>query len=152
MSHARQQIREALATAANNLTTTEDRVYQSPVYPSGDSHLPGLNIFTLTDKVVRRGDRLRNLQWRELEIEVQARAKPPDGTDLDDQLDDICAEVQAALMGDPTLGGLVRDLYPGDVEMALSGDLERPVGVARMTWRCRYLIDAADPTTILGDS
>jgi len=52
MSHARQQVRDAVVTAVTGLTTTSTRVYASRVYPH-DS-LPSLAVYTLEEEISGR--------------------------------------------------------------------------------------------------
>ena len=146
MPHARQQIREAVVQALTGLQTTGSNVYESRVYPH--DVLPSLAVYTVRDEP-RQEQTLGQLVHRELTLVVEARAKPADGgPTVDDQLDTICAEVEAALMADQTLGGLVQGTELQETEIELSGELERPVGIARMRWRIVYAIVATDPTTL----
>lgn len=136
-------------TTLTGLTTSGSRVYKSRVYPHGDAHVPGLTVYTLRDEVVDDSRTLGNREKRDLTLAVQARSKPPEGTELDDQLDAMCAETEAALMADPTLGNRVLHCEHQATEMDLEGDLERPVGIARMTFQVRYVIAADDPETLI---
>ncbi len=148
MSHARKQIRDALKTALTGLATTGARVYSSPVYPAGDGQVPGLSIRTPSDLLQENRGALDDRQTWELEIEIEARAKPGDGTDVDDQLDQIMLEVQTAIAGDPKLGNRVTGLECQVVEFDF-GSLERPAGIATMTWTCRYQIQADHADTLI---
>ena len=149
MSHARQQIRDAIATKVTGLTTSGARVYKSRVYPSGAVNLPGYCIYTLSDKLASEGDTLGQLQRWDLSVVIEARAKPSSATNLDEQLDLLISEAQTAMAGDPTLSGKVTHLRLVSVVMALSPDLERPAGMATMTWACSYTIEADVPGTLI---
>ena len=142
MAHKRQTIREAVVTLVTGLSTTGSRVYSGRVYPSGLDNLPGLNVTTPKDDRSGNFPANRKAQVRELTILIEARVKPADGVAVpQDQMDDIEAEVQAALMADVTLGGLVLWLAPGSSSFSLSGKLDRPTGRADMEWECEYLVD-----------
>lgn len=139
--HPRQAIREAVATTCTGLTTSGSRVYTSRVYPSGDANMPGLNVTTPSDKRAEEFAANRAMQLRTLTIVIEARSKPAEGTEVQNQLDDMASEVTTAIMADPTLGGLVYWIEPQDTEIELTGKIERPAGIARMTFEAQYLMD-----------
>jgi hypothetical protein len=142
MSHKRQSIRDAIVALLTGLATTGTRIYSGRVYPSGSTNVPGLNVTTPEERKSGTFPSNRKAQIRELTVMIEARVKPADGADSpQDQLDDIEAEVQAALMADVTLGGLVLQGSPGDSSFSLSGKMERPIGYARMEWICEYHLD-----------
>lgn len=142
MPHKRQTIRDAVVALLTGLSTTGTRVYSGRVYPSGTANVPGLNVTTPSDRNSGTFPANRKAQVRELTVLIEARVKPADGADSpQDQLDDIELEVQAALMADVTLGGLVLQVAPGDSVFSLSGKAERPTGYARMEWICEYVVD-----------
>lgn len=148
MPHAREAIRDAVVTTCTGLATTGAKVYPSRVYPSGDTHLPGLSIYTGSEALDEDTQVMGGKQFRNLEVVIEARAKLASG--LDDKLDDICAEVETAMFADLTLGVGVKDIDYGGTEIELEGeDSDRPVGVARMTFVVFYRIDVTDPTTII---
>jgi hypothetical protein len=148
MAHVRQQIRDAVAAAVTGLPITGSRVYVSRVYPLGADHIPGLCVYTTKEELLSRGTRESGLERRKLSVIVEARVKPGSGTDPDDQLDDIVADVETALMSNATLSGLTPWIQMESVEMEFDA-LERPVGRAVMTWECVYIFDAADPETVI---
>jgi len=142
MTHRRQTIREAVVAAITGLTVTEGRVYTGRVYPSGADNLPGLNVTTPNDQREEDFPANRAAQVRVLTVLIEARVKPADGVAIPlDQIDDIEEDVQAALMADPTLGGVALWIEPGNTQIELSGKLERPAGIARMAWECQYSVD-----------
>lgn len=148
MPHARETVRDAFVTALTGLTTTGARVYPSRVYPSGDIHLPGLSIYTQEESLDEDTEVMGTKQFRNLEVVVEARVKLASGAD--DQLDDIAAEVEAALFADETLGVGVKDLDYGGTTIELEGeDTSKVVGVATMTFVAFYRIDVTDPTSII---
>ena len=147
MAHARQQIREAAATAVTSLTTTAARVYQSRVYPFAAANLPGLAVFSSLETLDEDADAPDTKEYRILELVIEARAKS--AADVDDTLDTICAEVEVALYADQTLGALSKTLQLKTTEIAFSGELDQEVGLAKMTFEIMYRVDATDPTTII---
>jgi len=132
-NHVRQQLREAVANTVTSLTTTGANVFQSRVYPLQTSELPCLIVTT-------DGDQASNLtvhnpvqQQRETVVRIDAYARGV--TSLDDTLDTICKEVEAAIANasSSTVKGL---LYIGTkLETEVLGDHpDQPVGKASMVF------------------
>lgn len=145
MSHARQQIREAVASAVTGLTTTGNRVFQSRVHSFGPEKLPALAVYTLDETVRYLSD--ERVQMRTVDTVIEAYAKVSE--DLDDTLDTICAEVETAMGADITLGGLAFDVVLARTTIGLSGEGDKPVGVARITYQISYQTDEGAPETAL---
>jgi hypothetical protein len=144
MSHVRQQIRDQLKTTLTGLTTTGSNVFDSRVYDH--DALPSLAIYTLSEEL---GEESANKQMRILNIVVEARAKA--NTNLDNTLDLIGSEVEAAIFasGDTTLNGKCKDIDFEGVDIELSGDAEKPVGLMIMRFVALYRVDKSDVTTLI---
>lgn len=147
MSHARQQLREAFATAVTGLTTTGSRVHQSMVIPIDPDNGAALRVYTLDEALVESTTTQPRTQYRRLQIICEGVAKAASG--LDDTLDTIAAEVEAAIAADVTLGGLCKDCFLEATEIEINGDTEKPAGVARMTWLCDYAVKENDAETLV---
>lgn len=141
MPHARQQIREAFGTAVTGLTTTGSNVYESRVYPFDT--LPCLAIYTLSEQTETEYS-TSTAQARQLSVVVEARAKA--NANLDDTLDQIAAEVEAAIHGDAGVSALVVDYEIEGTEIELEAEGEKPTGVLRMSYAVLYRVNPADPT------
>ncbi len=144
MSHVRQQIRDQLKTTLTGLATTGANVFASRVYDH--DALPSLAIYTLSEEL---GSESANKQMRLLNIVLEVRAKAT--TNLDNTLDTISAEIEAALFssGDTTLSGKCKDIDFEGVDIELSGDSDQPVGLMTMRFACLYRVDKADVTTLI---
>jgi hypothetical protein len=144
MAHVRQQIRDQLKTTLLGLTTTGSNVYDSRVYDHDT--LPSLAIYTLSEEL---GEESGNKQLRMLNVMVEARAKAT--TNLDNTLDTIGAEVEAAIFasGDTTLNGKCKDFDYEGVDIELSGDAEKPVGLMSMRFVALYRVDKSDVETLI---
>lgn len=143
MPHARETIRDAVITAVTGLATTGASVSGSRVYAFGA--LPFLNVTTLNDEVVEvttEGD-----VTRDLTVVVEARVKL--AADVDDQIDDISAEIEAAIHADRTLGGVVKDIMIQNTEIEINGEEEQLIGIVRMEFLTQYRVALTDPTTII---
>ena len=134
MSHARQQIREAVATLVTGLTTTGSRVFQSRFYRVQASELPALFIYSTDESIERETIGTGPYLRRELSIRIEGMAKALDN--LDDTLDTIGEEVEDALGGQLPAG--VDDFRISSVSIDYSGEGEQPVGVIRMDFVARY--------------
>ncbi len=141
MTHARQQIREAVATALTGLTTTGSKVYQSRMLPQGDAGLPCLLITTASEEI---DGTVQAHQLRDLTIVVRGYARAV--ANLDDTLDVICAEVETALQTAGTLGGKVPGgLMLQRIETDLDDALDKPAGVVEMQFKAGYFTSAGIP-------
>lgn len=146
MAHVRQQIREAVATLLTGLTTTGARVYQSRIYPLRDSDLPCLLISTDDEQDVTLGPGENSAQERNLQLSIRCVSKQV--TDLDDKLDTMLAEVETAL-GNQTLSGKAKALQLESINIEMSDDLEKPVGIATAVFRVTYYTATGTPATAL---
>ncbi len=147
MSHVREQIRDAIVTLVTGLTTTTSHVHVNRSYKLTEAELPALRIYTLGDIPDEENSQpLRTVRDMEIVIEGVAQAK----TALDEKLDDICAEVEAAIAADDTLSGKVWWTRYQGTETEMDDDTHAvPVGVAKMAFSARFEINRTDPTTLL---
>jgi len=83
-------------------------------------------------------------QDRLLSVSVEARAKAT--TALDDTLDTVSAEVEAALATDITLGGLAKDLWLSNTTIGFDGAADQPTGLATMSYSVEYRVAEGAPT------
>ena len=141
--HVRKQIRDQAVTDLTGLTTTGANVFPGRLYPIQDSELPGLLVYT-NDEVseIDNMTRPRGLE-RSLELIVEGLAAGT--TTVEDTLDTIAKEVEAAL-GNSTLGGLVKDLFLIGSVVEVSGEGKKQTGAIKMTWNAFYrtIENAAD--------
>lgn len=140
--HIRQQIREAVVAAVTGLTTTAGRVHDSRVYKL--ETLPALAVYALSEPVEYDTQERPRGQTRELELVVEGFAKAT--ASLEDTLDTIAKEVEAALTADVTRGGLAKDTLLASTEIALEGGADKPHGVVRLTWLIEYRTRENDAT------
>lgn len=145
--HVRNQIREAAAAALTGLATTGANVFQSRVYPLQDAELPGLRIYTDEESIEYDDAGIDNVLERTLSLVVEACAKA--NTDLDDTLDLILKEVEIALAGAQTLGGLCKYVELESIANELSGEGEKVTGVGRFTFRVAYYTKQSTPDIAL---
>lgn len=142
-AHVRQQIREAAAALLTGLATTGAHVFQSRVYPLQDADLPALRIYATEEVSDPVGIHAPKLLERRLTLVIEACAKA--GADLDDTLDTIAREVEAALGAAPTLSGTAHDAWLSGTGIEFSGEGELPMGVARLSYTVLYFTASTTP-------
>ena len=148
MAHARQTIRERVAAIVTGLTTTSTRVYQSAVYNVQESQLPCLLVYTRSEEITEANTIAAPRQInRELELVVEGKAQAT--SNLDDLLDTIGAEVEAAVSNDPTLNINVMDTMLADVSIDYSVEGDKPIGSIAMRYRILYRTAENNPTSII---
>jgi hypothetical protein len=146
--HVRQQIREAIGTVLMGLPSTAGRVYQSRVYPVEDADLPALLVYAEGESSVPSTVHSPRVLERNLRLRVTAIAKS--NADVDDTLDTICLEVETALANPvAALDPLARNITLTDTAIDLSGDTERPVGMATLSFEVGYFTAENAPDVAL---
>jgi len=145
MAHMRRQIREAAAALLTGLASTGLRVYQSRVYPLRDSDMPCLLVSTDDESIQAEGIGAQQLE-RTLRLTVRAVTKAT--ANLDDTLDQMLAEVEVVLNGN-RLGGLSLNTVPESISIAMDDSLEKPAGVATLTYSITYFTAGSNPAAPL---
>ena len=150
MAHVRTAIRTAIASRLTGLTTTGARVYPSRILPLADSNLPCLRIYLDEEEIETETVHDDPLLRRSPVLRVECCAKAV--ASLDAMLDTMLAEVEAAIgtAPDPTFGGLLKSRpQPASITVDLDDGLEKPVGIATLTFRTTYFTAASTPATAL---
>jgi hypothetical protein len=146
MAHARQLIREQVATTLTGLSTTGSNVFQSRVYPLQESNLPALLIYTKeesSEAIVMGSDRAID---RELTLAVEAYVK--NNTNSDDIIDDIAEEIESAIGADSTLNNKAKDVFLVSTDINYVGEGENPVAVATFNFLVNYCTDETNPSQL----
>lgn len=141
MSHAKTALRNAFYSSLIGLTTTEDRVFKSRVHSLQDTDLPGLCVYTGDEYIDEEEGKVEGIQHRSLEIKITCTDKLVAG--LDDNLDVMEAEVEAAIFATNVPGCFALDLL--GTEQEITDGVETPVGKSTMTWRVQYLTEEGRP-------
>jgi len=130
MTHPRKAIREAAAVVLTGLALTGSRVFQSRQRALTDSELPALRLSTVDSQLADLSLSGNGASQFDLTMSIEIVAKVADN--LDDLIDDIAEQVEAALKAAPAstwLGG-----YVGAVSTDPEFDEETnlPTGIARL--------------------
>lgn len=143
--HIRRQVREAVVAALSGLPTTGSRVKTAHPFPLDGPDLPGLVI--LADEEAVEVDSFGGpslILARTLRITVLGYAV---GVDVENTLDAMAAEVEAAIAAAfPVGGALVRQMVPTGTTMQVDGDARTRAGELRLVFEAMIRTTAADPT------
>lgn len=141
MTHARKQIRDAVAGRLAGLPITGARVYPAKRYSWQAEEMPGLAVYSDADTVdYRSRDREQTVSLT-LVVEIAIAAADT----VEDDLDEACLQVETALAADPTLDGLVWDLRRSAMNTDTAMDGETPVGIRRLSYAIEYTTPEAAP-------
>ena len=131
MAHVRKLIRDNITTTLTGLATTSSNVFQTRLFPLGESKLPALCIYTNSETTEYGTIKAPRTQVRTLEVMVEAYVK--DTSVLDNSLDTIAVEIEEALSSDLTRGGYAKDTKIISFDADYTGDGEQSVGIGRFT-------------------
>ena len=148
MAHAREAIRKALITALTGLPTTGDNVGGRTSRADAASTNASLRVLVMQSPEVTSSedgaDEIGPYQERDLPVRIEGRVRGR--ADLEDALDDICAEVEQALAGNAALNSIVSSIDLRATWAEISGELEKELGLVTMDWNVVYRVDYSAPT------
>ena len=146
MSHVRTQIRSAIVARLTGLSTTGSRVYPSRIYPLADENLPCLAVYLDEEEISTESIGTNAPLDRMADLKIKVCAKST--SSLDATLDGILAEVETAIgtAPDQTFGNLLKmSPLPVGISVDMEDTLEKPVGIAIITYRINYFTAASNP-------
>jgi hypothetical protein len=134
----REQILQAIRTALAGTTGVGNRIYRSRVEPMARQESPAIIVEPLRDRC-EQNTSLPKLDWSLLvRVAVVTRANVPDQA-----ADPVIESLHSKLMADLSLGGLVIDIQPFQVEFqAVEADV--PAGVALCDFVVKYRTSVTD--------
>jgi hypothetical protein len=143
MSHVRKVIRDQITTAVTGLVTTGLNVYKSRVYPLAQGKLPGICVYTNSES----SDYLTISQPRSIErkLSVSVEVYVKGTTNYDDELDQICSEIEVALYTSSSIVAPIRDLQITNFASEYNGDGDQPICAARLSVDVIYLTEEGAP-------
>lgn len=147
MTHVRKQIRDAIVAELTGLSTTGSNVYGGRSQTVAKAKLPALFIFateetSAIDAMGRPRPYIREVMVH-IEMAVAASAN------VEDNIDQICLEIELAMGADNTFGSLAKrsELRATSIEFDESGD--QPLAGARLEYAVQYRTREDDPETAL---
>tara|TARA_R110000772_G_scaffold23646_1_gene63136 strand:+ start:8415 stop:8858 length:444 start_codon:yes stop_codon:yes gene_type:complete len=147
MAHVKRQIRERAGVTLTGLSLTGSNVFESRLYALNNSDLPSILVSTDTEEVevVSSGSGVGgDISRRIVGLNVVIKAK--ETTDLDDVLDGIQVEIEAAIATD-TNNALKRAVLTGSDFEQQAGD--KPTGTTTLSYQVEVYTVANDPETIM---
>jgi hypothetical protein len=145
MSHVRQQIREAAATALSGNTDAGTRVYSSLYYPSERANLPLIHVYVDNEESELAG--LGGLLARTCDLVITAIEDGAEAT-LDNTLDTLAAQIEAQIGGN-ILSGLSKQTVLIGTTVLRDSDGNQPTGTISLTYQITYHTDDGDAETAL---
>lgn len=143
--HLRKQIRDAAVTALTGNATTGAKVLRSRSLAVPEASRPCLLVYTKDEDSEVDAMGADPGMLRSLELMIVGLGDATRDLALDDLLDRIAREVEAALMADRTLGGLAKSSWITDTEVTLTGEGEVEQGAVLMTFEVVYRTRQSDP-------
>jgi hypothetical protein len=145
MAHIRKQIRDRLETIlTSGVSLVQSRVFGSRIYPLTAPQLPAIAVYTASESSNLQTMGLRT-QMRDLSVSIDVYVMVNDK--FDDDIDDLCVQIEQAIAADYTLNGLAKDTILTGTEIDFDGEAEKPIGVARLTYSIRYVTSIGDVET-----
>lgn len=143
MSHVRTQIRDAIVTQLTGLATTGSNVFKTRLYPIAPNKLPAILVYVNSEVNQVIAIKHPRLDQRELTVSIEGVAKAT--SSIEDTLDQIGLEIEEAIYGDLTLGGLAKDVVLSSADIDISPEGDQPVGGIRLSYLVKYLVREDDP-------
>lgn len=142
--HLRTQIRNAVAAKLAGLPTTGDRVYIGRTRPLTKNYEPSLLIYTPGETSRRAAAGSPPILERPAIVVIEGRVSMAGVPD--DMLDQIAAEVEAAMTSDLSLGGLAYNLQFQATDVDTKSEGERQLGGIRLAYLVTYRTAEGRPT------
>jgi hypothetical protein len=138
VTHQRKTIRDAVVTLLDTGTiVASGKVFSNRAVNVKDSDLPVLNVYTQqeTSSVLEFCSTKLD---RSLSLVVEAVAKVTTQESLDDTLDALCEEIEAALSASSSWNGTVFESFLSGTSIEIERDGETYIGRALLTYDVRY--------------
>jgi len=134
----RKQIRDAVKEAVETISGfTAVHIGRHDALPA--EQLPAAAVFLGDEKIEKGSFTSGAVQYRvELEIAVEAYAKPASGALVEELLDGYRESIIAAIMADPTLGGIVLEISPTGAVHLESSDGSINLGALTVAFTALY--------------
>lgn len=146
--HPRAEIRAAIVAALAGKTAAGSRVFSTRVIPLRKVEIPALAVFVRLEEVDVEGS--QNAAPLELDrmADVLVEGYVEAGENVDDALDALSLEVEAAMGEDITFGGKAARSLLARTELEVMDEGDRLRGLAQWTFRVQYFsyVTTAQPT------
>jgi hypothetical protein len=145
--HPRAAIRHAvrdLLIAADTLAG--ERVHPTRVLSIRKKELPLIAVYTSEEQVDAATDRAPRELTRTIDLEIAAWVDPgPGGAKVDDAMDAIAAQIEAAMHADPYLADTASESVLVSTSMGVQGEGDDLLGLVTLSYDVTYLSLAPEP-------
>jgi hypothetical protein len=148
MTHARTIIRKSIVSLLKNSRLKKllgDKIYESKVYPVDNT--PSIVVYTPNEQVTEYSMSFPRSQTRQLSLIIEIYAK--ENSSIDQASDSLALEVEEIIAADHTLGGIVKDIALQSSETIFSGDGDKPIAVATLTYHITYRVKENSPNKLI---
>lgn len=139
MAHQRKTIRYAITSALMGETAAGARVYPTRVLPYQIRLLPVIAVYVLDEDSDAQSTAPREL-FRSLKVRIECLVAP--GPNVDDSIDDLAEEVEAAMNADQYFGGACVDSELKSTAIESIEDGDREIGFVALDYLVTYRTDA----------
>jgi hypothetical protein len=153
MAHPRKEIRHAVVALLTNATAADARVQGTRVEPHKKSQLPAISVYTLREPVdqdASAGTAPLELT-RDVKVEITGWVAHSDELPVDDAMDDLAEEIEAAMDADRYLGGKAGDSILEETVMQVleeDGRSDPLIGIVTLTYSVTYRTSPAAPSDL----
>jgi hypothetical protein len=138
--HQRKAIRDAVVTAlVAAATSAGSRVFPTRVVPWRKTELPAVSVYALDEK---SDDQQTAPRWLKRTMTLSVEAVVRQGANVDDALDALALELEAAMHADPTFGDVCGDSTLTGTELEVLEQGDQLFGLLRLTYSVTYDTDA----------
>jgi hypothetical protein len=142
MAHQRKLIRHAVVTLLTNATSAGARVQGTRVEPHKKSQLPAISVYTLNEETDEESAMTAPIELcRHLKLEITGWVAHSDAVPVDDAMDDLAEQIEAAMAADYYLDSTIVDQTLEATEMQVVEDDGRSdplVGIVTLTYAITY--------------
>lgn len=148
VAHPRKLIRQAVVARLANATAAGTRVVGTRVEPHKRTQLPALSVYALREPIDQEA---AATTWpRELvrtaKVEIVGWVAHSDAIPVDDAMDDLAEQIEAAIDTDPFLGGKAAAMVLEETVMQVLEDDGRSdplIGIVTLTYAVTYMTSPA---------
>src|SRR5262245_53101640 len=118
MAHPRTLLRQAVIALLTNATSAGARVFDTQIDPYRKSKLPALSVFALNETIDPDSKETSPRElFRICSVEIVGFVRGTDEAAVATAMDDLSAQIEAAMDADPYIGGAAGDSVLESTEM-----------------------------------
>ncbi len=144
MTHARTMIRNRVIALLKK-AFSGIQVHEFKVYPIDNP--PAVLVYTPQEQVIECSISYPRSQTRQLTLVVEAYAKA--NANIDATVDSLALGIEEALAADLSLDGMIKDIVLHSSETIFSGEGDKPIAVATLTYHITYRVKENSPSRLI---